>query len=184
MKTVAELPDSFEGKCEVIVNDHDFDIVARNAIFLLTALQLGSEKAVPMILHLWYSALIPDAIFRSFQEYIVPIIQDVCAKIHNKPLESLQAKTWKFGTRSLRLVLKKSQWDLLPRYLEVPVGLTAERALQIMRATMMAPERRDYFDRGAYARPPTARVCLVKFRTDGILLPFGLSRSEFDTPNP
>ncbi|TVY43017.1 hypothetical protein LOCC1_G004360 [Lachnellula occidentalis] len=184
VSTLAELPTTFNGNCSVMINDRDFDIVARNVILLLTALHFGREDAVPKILHLWYSALITEEIYRALRDNILPLIQEVCSKIREKPLASLQAKTWKYGTRSVRLVLQKQQWDRLPAYLEVPSGLSAAQAHEIRLATMLAPERRDYIDRAMFTRPPAMRVCMTKFRQDGILLPFGSPRIKFNTPNP
>lgn len=50
--TVAELPLSYTGQHELILNDIDTDIVVRNAILLLTALTFDPEIAAPMMLHL------------------------------------------------------------------------------------------------------------------------------------
>jgi hypothetical protein len=167
-----------------MINDRDFDIVARNVILLLTALHFCPMDAVPMILHLWYSALIPEEMYRTLQDNILPLIQEVCVKVQDKPAASLQAKTWKYETRSLRVVLQKEQWDRLPSYVEVPSGLSAAQAQQTRMATMLAPERRDYIDRTMHTRPPAWRVGMTKFRKEGILLPFGSPRAEFNTPNP
>ncbi|KAH0565170.1 hypothetical protein GP486_001434 [Trichoglossum hirsutum] len=169
---------------QVAVNDRDFDIVARNVILLLTALHFGPGEATAIMLHIWYSALIPEQMFRSLQDNILPLIQKVCAKIREKPAMSLQSKTWRYGARSLRLVLQKAMWDRLPSYLQVPDGLSMAEAQNVMSSTTLAPERRDYVDRALYTRPPPWRVCITKFRKDGILLPFGQSRRGFDTPNP
>lgn len=183
-KTVTELPDSYAEQCELILNDLDADIVVRNALFLLVALNFEPKDAAPMILHLWYSALIPSPMLKSLQEKIAPRIQDVCTKIKGKSEDSFQAKTWTHGTSSLRIVLKKSQWQTLLRYLQVPEDLSADEAQNLRRATSLAPERIDYLHCGLFTLSPTRRVGMMKFRTDGILLPFGASRKGFDTPNP
>lgn len=44
VKSVARLPVSYTEQCEIIANDKDFDIVARNFILLLIALHFGPEK--------------------------------------------------------------------------------------------------------------------------------------------
>ncbi|KAF4626516.1 hypothetical protein G7Y89_g11646 [Cudoniella acicularis] len=184
VKTISELTTKFGGKCEVVVNDRDFDIVARNAILLLSALVFEPMMAAPIMIHIWYSALIPKKFYRLLQDHVLPLIEDVCAKIRAKPSEKLQSKTWTYGKRSLKLVLEKKQWDKLPFYLKVPAGLTAAKAQNIRRSVMLAPERKDYVDRTAYNRPPSWRVCFMKFREEGILAPFGMSREDFSTPNP
>ncbi|KAH7397561.1 hypothetical protein BKA64DRAFT_642709 [Cadophora sp. MPI-SDFR-AT-0126] len=120
--TVAELPLSYTGQHELILNDIDTDI---------------------------YSARIPAQMFRSLQEKVAPLI--------------LQAKTWKFGSSSLRIVLKKSQWQTMLRYFQTPEGLGKKEAHKLRRATVLAPERIDYFHRGLLL-PPALRVGLQHFR--------------------
>lgn len=139
---------------------------------------------MPIMLHIWYSALIPVEVLQSLQDNILPLIKDVCTKIQPKPPSSLQAKTWRYGTRSLRLVLRKEQWIRLQQFFNVPEGLSAALAQKIRKSVMLAPGRRDYVDRALYTQPPAWRVCTMKFREDGILLPFGSSRKGFDIPNP
>lgn len=184
MKSLTGLPTTYTGHCEVVVNDRDFGIVARNAILLLTALHFSPDAAMPIMLHIWYSALLPTQMLRSLQENVLPLVQEVCKKIQAKPAQSLLSKTWIYGSRSLRLVLTKEQWDSLLLYFEVPDGLSAAQAQAIRALTTLAPERKDYVDRALFTQPPAQRVCTMKFRKDGILLPFGSSRKEFDTPNP
>ena len=184
VKSLIGVPATYTGHCEVVVNDKDPDIVARNAILLLVAFHFSPEVATPIMLHMWYSALVSAEMLRSLQNSVLPYIQEVCEKIQAKPAQSLLSKVWTFGTRSLRLVLTKEQWDRLPSYFEVPDGLSMAQAQAIRASMTLAPERKDYLDRALLTQPPTWRVSAVKFRKDGILLPFGSSRKELDTPNP
>jgi hypothetical protein len=182
---VASLPSTYTGDCEIIINDRDSDIIARNIILLLIALHYTPEEATPIMLHIWYSALVPKAMIGSLRENIAPMIEDVCSKIKHKSTSlTLQAKTWKIGSSSLRLLLEKPFWDSLLPYFDVPIGLSMPQAQRIRTATTLAPDRVDYVDRALYNRPPGWRSSMMKFRTDGILSPFGGSRREFDTPNP
>lgn len=185
VQTVASLPSTYTGDCEIIINDRDSDIIARNIILLLIALHYTPEEATPIMLHIWYSALVPKAMIGSLRENIAPMIEDVCSKIKHKSTSStLQAKTWKIGSSSLRLLLGKPFWDSLLSYFDIPIGLSMPQAQRIRTATTLAPDRVDYVDRALYNRPPGWRSSMMKFRTDGILSPFGGSRREFDTPNP
>lgn len=184
MKSLTTLPVSYAGECEVTINDRDLDVVARNVIMLLTAFHFSPNEAVPMMLHLWYSAFIPKQMLQSLQDNILPLIQDVCQGIRERRADNLQSKTWNFGQSSLRLVLKKSAWDSLPSYFQAPDGLSKAEAQEIMVATTLAPSRIDNLHRSLYELPPHWRLCTTKFRNDGVLLPFGHSREEFDTPNP
>ena len=172
------------GHCEVVVNDRDPDIVARNAILLLLALQFSPDVATPIMLHVWYSVLVSANMLHSLQDSILPLLQEVCKKIEAKPAQSLLSKKWTFGTRSLRLVLTKEQWDRLPSYFDVPDGLSMAQAQTIRTSTTLAPGRKDYLDRALLMQQPAWRVGLMKFRKNGILLPFASTCKELDTPNP
>ena len=184
MKSLIGLPETYAGHCEVVINDKDSDIVARNAILLLIALHFSPKEATPMMLHIWYSALVPAQMLESLRDNILPLIQEVCNKIQAKPAQLFLSKTWTYGTRSLRLILTKEQWNHLLRYFEIPDGLSAAQAQAIRLSTTLAPERKDYLERALLSQPPAWRVCTMKFRKNGILLPFGSSRQEYDSPNP
>ena len=124
LKTIAGLPEGYKDKCVAVLNDMDFIIVARNAIMLLIALQFEPDVAVPMIIHLWYSALLPSHMMQAIQTSILPMVDHVCQKIKTKPGGALQAKTFEIGGRKLRITLKKEEWARLARFCQVPEGLT------------------------------------------------------------
>lgn len=178
------ISDGYDGRCAFVINDINFKVVARNAILLFLALSLETDEAVMTMIHVWYSALLPDSVIDTMCHTVLERIVDVCEKIKDKPSNSLQAKTFSFGKRSLRLVLKKHQWDELKGYFNVPRGLTLENAQAIRRRCMLAPERIDYLHRALCNQPPAIRVATVTFREDGILLPYGTSREKFKIPNP
>ncbi len=137
-----------------------------------------------MMLHIWYSTLVPAQMLRYLRDNILPLIQEMCDKIQAKQAQSSLSKTWTHGTQSLRLVLTKEQWAHLLLYFEVLDGLSAAQAQVIRASTTLAPERKDYLERALLTQPPVWCICTMKFRKDGILLPFGSSRRELDTPNP
>jgi hypothetical protein len=184
VKTIAGLEADHKGKCTVVINDMDFDIVARNAIMLLVSLYYEVEVAVPMIIHIWYSALLPLEMLQALQSDILPLIEDTCNKIANKARTSLQAKTFTIRGRRLRLVLKKEEWTRLVTFFQVPEGLSADSAQAIRRRITLAPSRIDYRERAMLHWPPALRVGETYFRESGILLPYGCSVAAFDTPNP
>ncbi len=184
LQTVVGFPSDYTGTSSIVINDYDFDIVARNIILLLIAMHYESNIACPMMLHLWYSALVPADLVARLTSNLLPLIQDVCSKISNKPENSLQAKTWKYKTHSMRVVLQKSQWTKLLSYFEVPADLSASKAHDIRIASTLAPSRVDHLHRFLYTIPTGKRLVVTKFREDGILLPFGASRKDFTIPNP
>lgn len=81
-------------------------------------------------------------------------------------------------------MLEKRYWDALLTYFEVPDELTVGEARRLRMETVMAGERKDYVDRALCCQPRGWRAATIRFREDGLLLPFGASRKAFDTPNP
>lgn len=153
-------------------------------IILLVSLHYEPAEATPILIHIWYSALIPEQILRSLCDNILPLIEDVCAKVESLEDNTRIGRTWKFGSKSLHLVLTKEQWCRLRQFFKVPEGLSVGEAQRIRKSTVLAPHRKDYLERSLYQKKPGWRVCAMKFREYGILLPFGASQKNFDTPNP
>lgn len=118
----------------------------------------------------------------ALQEVVLPFIVDVCGKIMNKPDDSFQAKTFRFGHSPVRLTFKKYQWFELGRMFSVPEGFTASQALTVRREVTLT--RKYYLDRTILHMLPGRRAGTIKFREGGILLPFGASRTAFSAPNP
>jgi hypothetical protein len=187
VRTITSLPKGFSGGLSVHINDRDMDIVARNIIFLLLFYTIeDAEEAAECVLHLWYSALIPQTCLQTLSK-LGDLIGDVCSKIKNKPDHSMLGKTWTFaqGKGSLRVLLNKGMWDSLLSYLTVPEGLTADRAERVRSSIMDAPQRVDHVHRRLFQQmKPSWRICTHKFRQDGILLPFGQPRNQYTVPNP
>lgn len=167
-----------------MLNDRDLDIVARNLVLIIVVfVSKDISQAIDCMIHVWYSALITEEHETLLSKTIRPMIDEVNQKIQAKGSDSLHAKTWRFGTSTLRLVLSKEEWAALPTYLSSRPGLSRERAHEIRTAVTMAVEREDYVHRSWIAARPEFRVCLQKFREDGMLLPFGHSREAYDRPN-
>ncbi|KAL5119566.1 hypothetical protein ACEQ8H_002412 [Pleosporales sp. CAS-2024a] len=147
VRTIVNLPEGYAGQCTAVLNDRDFAVVARNVIILLSALHYEPGIGAAIMIHLWYSALIPAIMLETLQEEILPYIEDVCTKIKDKQAQSLQAKTFILPRGSLRLILKKEQWLQLISFFKVPEELSREKALVLRRQTSLNPDRVDYLDR-------------------------------------
>ncbi|KAK7937625.1 uncharacterized protein PG986_014493 [Apiospora aurea] len=185
IQTIAQLPSIYNYPLKIAINDRDLDIVARNLIILLTALVTQDiDETADCIIHIWYSALIRKSDLNFLQGKIRPLFEGVCEKIKDKAAKCLLGKTWTFGARSLRVVLEKASWDKLLAYLEVPAGLTPERACQLRTGITLADSRKDYRNRNLLLHPPPHRIAIYQFRKYGLLLPFGSSRLAFQEPNP
>jgi hypothetical protein len=185
VKTISQIPSSYNQPIGVTMNDRDLNIVARNAIMLLIALVVDNiDEAIDCIIHVWYSALIRKSDLDILQQRVCPLIRSVCEKIKSKASSSLLGKTWTFGQRSMRLVLQNASWDSLLLFMNIPEGLTTERAGQIRTAVTLAESRKDYRDRHLLFQSLSLRIAINRFWGDGLLLPFGSRRSDFREPNP
>ncbi|OAG01059.1 uncharacterized protein CC84DRAFT_1101145, partial [Paraphaeosphaeria sporulosa] len=182
VKTIISLPEKCLGSCKAVINDRNTTVVIRNALLLLVAFQFEPEVATPIMLHLWYSAMLPPKIVKALQKGILPCIRNVCDKIKAKLDNSIQAKTFVHGKGSIRLVLKKSEWIALAKTLMPSKELTAPIAQTIRRKITQA--RVDHIDRSLYRMPLGRRAGAIDFREHGVLLPYGVSRKEFTVPNP
>lgn len=185
LKTIVRLPSSYNKPVEVTLNDLDLDVVARNAIMLLIAFVVGDmDEAVDCIIHVWYSAFIRKSHYNILTTNIRPLIEGVCNKIKNKAANCELGKTWVFAECSLRLVLVKAAWDRLLAFTEIPSGLTADKANEIRKAVTLAESRQDYRDRNLLLQSSAHRIAKHRYWDDGLLLPFGAARTDFQEPNP
>ncbi|KAF0638218.1 hypothetical protein FPSE5266_00605 [Fusarium pseudograminearum] len=186
VKTVVELPSTYDQTINIVMNDRDLDVVARNAIMLLLALTAeGQDEVIDCIIHIWYSAFLRKSDVDIIHQKVRPLLEEVCKKIKDQPPNTYLGKTWVFGhQRSLRLVLNKSSWEVLLALMDVPKGLTADKANNIRTAVTLADSRVDFRDRAYLFFPPAHRVARHRFREDGLLLPFGACRTGFRFPNP
>ncbi|KAI0185492.1 hypothetical protein EV127DRAFT_348191 [Xylaria flabelliformis] len=183
--SVANLPQSYRSPLSIVINDLEIDIVARNLIFLLIMLvEEDPNVAAESMIHVWYSALVTEPCYALLQKKLKPIVEDICNKIAGKPSKTLLGKTWNFGRNSLRLVLTQEVWMKLPSYFEVPSGMTKETACAVRQAVVNAPSRVDYFDRALLLRSPAMGLGMIRYRNDGVLVPFGQDREAFLIPNP
>ncbi|KAM0438690.1 hypothetical protein ACHAPT_001446 [Fusarium lateritium] len=168
VKTVVGIPKTFNKAVNITINDKDMDIVARNIILLMVALTTFIRRSDLEFLY----------------AEVRPMLEEVCISLEDEPLEHVHSKTFAFGPSRLNIVLPKKSWLALLNYLKLPVDLTAERAREARTAVTLPDEHKDYKEQSYLALSPSQRLCAERFRSDGILLPFGASRKAFDTPNP
>ncbi|KAH8168147.1 hypothetical protein CIB48_g29 [Xylaria polymorpha] len=106
--SVTNLPQSYRSPLNIVINDREIDIVARNLVFLLIMLvEEDPITAAEALLHVWYSALVTESCYALLQKKLKPIVQDVCDKVAGKHNRALLGKTWTFGDNTLRLILTR-----------------------------------------------------------------------------
>jgi len=183
--SVADLPPGYRSPLNIVINDLELDIVARNLIFLLIMFnEEDPNTAAEAMIHVWYSALVTESCYTLLQKKLKPMVQEVCSNIVEKCPRALVDKTWTFGNSSLRIVLTREAWMKLPLYFDVPNGLTKEAAHDVRQAIVNAPSRVDFLDRAILRTSPTMALGMIKYRNDGVLIPFGKPRDAFTVPNP
>ncbi|KAI1305140.1 hypothetical protein F5Y03DRAFT_406688 [Xylaria venustula] len=177
--------ESYRSPLHIVINDHDIDVVARNLIFLLIMfVEEDPNTAADAMLHVWYSALVTESCYSLLQKKLKPIVEEVCSKIAGKDGRIFIGKTWVFGSNSLRLILTQESWMKLPLYFDVPRGMTKEKAHSVRQAVVNAPSRVDYVDRAILIKSPAMGLGMMKYRNDGVLIPFGQACDAFVIPNP
>lgn len=188
MKTVVQIPATYNQKINIVVNDTESDIVLRNAVMLLLALQFPDGEINELIVHLWYSAALPANMYMcGISDKVVPLIRAVCENNAQAANHTLVSNEWVFGQSSLRLTLEKFQWTRLLDILELKHTPSTSVANEKRRAAMidqLSDAQRHVLDSSWLAVNPYHRICDKRWRESGLLLPFAHDGTGFDTPNP
>ena len=140
------------------------------------------RRAVEAIIHLWYSASIRPDHEDMLRCVIEPAVEDVVQKVALKDGDVLCAKTFPLANGSLRVVLRKDQWQKLLRMLT-----TSHNAQKAKRSrTHISLLREDHIDRNLFQIRTGLhrRVSKLRFREQGLLLPFGALSKDFTCVNP
>ena len=182
MCSVNGLPGTYKGACNVVLNDKNFNVAARNIVMLLVATRLPPADAAEVILHLWYSARLTQGMLKIIEQYVKDPVAELVAKLQGKPEDVLLSKKWTYGAAEVVVRLYKQQWTALLQILESrhDVAKTEAERLKVV----LAPSRIDYRDRELYGISGSRRICSTKFRESGVLAPFGSCLDHFQWSNP
>jgi hypothetical protein len=154
-------------------------------IFFILMLSLeDAEEAADCILHVWYSAQLTTKHMDLLNDTVQPLIRETCylLKKMNCP-KNLMTKKWKFGDRSIHITLAKQMWFKALECLALPQRVSHEEIMS-RRTQAIQSETTDMLEKLLFLEDPGHRLSRVKFREDGILLPYSNSRKEHGTPNP
>ncbi|KAK2803070.1 hypothetical protein FQN50_007151 [Emmonsiellopsis sp. PD_5] len=175
VETIVNLPDSYNGRISFDINDQNGTVVTRNLIILLAAFNLPPEVASTVMLHLWYSAFLPEWVMTCIKDEVLPSLQQ---------FNGNSGDGWSYKNATLRadasVKIKKSVLSQFSGNSGIPFA----EASTLRKAVTLPPSRQDYTDRTLFHLSPSWRLPLLKFRRDGVLLPFGASRETFQIPNP
>lgn len=82
------------------------------------------------------------------------------------------------------MVLKENEWVASKELLDASRDLSQENARQVRADVCRASEREDYRHRWYFKdETPFMRIAKLRFREDGLLLPFGHPLNNFTMPN-
>ncbi|KAL8792020.1 MAG: hypothetical protein Q9195_005361 [Heterodermia aff. obscurata] len=180
--SVNGLSNSYKGTCAIVLNDKNYNVVARNITMLLLAAHLPPLDAAELILHVWYSGRLSQGMLDAIKKYVKEAVAEVVAKIKGKSDNVMQSKKWTYGDVEMRVCLYKPQWNTLLQILEAKHEV--QKTEQERQKIVLAPSRIDYRDRELYKLSGPRRLCTTKFRETGVLAPFGSCLEQFNCSNP
>jgi hypothetical protein len=86
-------------------HDREFEIVARNVVLRLLAMSFEPEEAVPMMIHLWYSVLVPKPLLEKAKAAVLPRINEAIEALKIEPGRKAKRKSL---TPSIPVQIKRS----------------------------------------------------------------------------
>ena len=182
IKSIVGIPDNYNGTVMCIINDRDQLIVARNVVMLLTSLVFPPAIAAEIMLHIWYSARLKPKMLQDVKDRVRPLIVQALKKFEQETNDNLLSETWTFGSRVLSLCLYEGQWRFILMMFDAkhPVSNSEiHKQYMMLNATGM-----DILEHQLSQMSPSRRVCIVRMRESGMLLPFGSCLDEYTCQNP
>ncbi|KAK6952860.1 hypothetical protein Daesc_005155 [Daldinia eschscholtzii] len=175
IKTVTCIPQCYKGKVRIVINDKDFDAIARAFIILTYILCHDStDQIAENTIHLWYSAFIPDSLDAWIRGTLYPHV------LHEARV--FQARHGVKPNVIERLfVNKRVDWPNLASYLQRELPL--DEAISARNAVVACESRRDSRERYLFRQPPAERQVHVNFMESGILAPFSRPLYCYTKPN-
>ncbi|KAJ6485552.1 hypothetical protein C8R45DRAFT_1145973 [Mycena sanguinolenta] len=172
--TVNDLPDNYTGKCSILCNDHNGVIVNRNLVILFVLLSAGADvvDTAELAVHLMYSAALTPAM----ADYVQGCIETIYGT------HGPQSGVW--DTRGDGKI-HSLQWlrDIQPALQMFRSKYKLPVAIANIHSILWSPGRVDYRDRYLSKLEPNHRLVFSRFRTTGVLAPFGVDVSHFTEPN-
>ncbi|KAH7140702.1 hypothetical protein EDB81DRAFT_692084 [Dactylonectria macrodidyma] len=193
MYTICKLPDTAKPKIKATINETSSHHLAR---LVLTVLLLTDDSNDPLtnaetVVHLWYSAKMPSSMVQHVEHVAGEILRIALADLEflhengrvpkDMPFPITLPRGGSQGT-TVEIDINRQQWWQVNKYLSRTKNV-GKRDCKWFRER----DCRNYTESLASIkrRMTHARVAGMKrWRADGLLLPYGHPREEFDTPNP
>ncbi|KAI5457761.1 hypothetical protein BGZ63DRAFT_433269 [Mariannaea sp. PMI_226] len=187
--TVTNIPETAMPTISVTINETDTCHLARTifTLFLLTNSSGDPVANAEAAVHLWYSAKLPNALLSHMEVVaaspILTAMDDVQSLVDQGRLSDIDPFPiiLSRGSVSMMIDIDIHQWHEYIQYLR-PSNIKKEAA-DICR---LVDNKKNAPTLGAQTlRMSPSRVAgFLRWRADGLLLPYGHPRDEFDTYNP
>ncbi|EIN11290.1 hypothetical protein PUNSTDRAFT_141704 [Punctularia strigosozonata HHB-11173 SS5] len=184
IRTVNALPSDYSGTCTVLLNDQDPVITSRNLmalIFLGGHLAGDLERDIELVFHLLYSAAVPAR-----HATAVSLMTQRMFMMASRDLGHLQTYSYRHDTEDGRVGSVQAAFPTSVFAHLVAMGTstyTWSEAQKAMTDTTLAPERLDYRERHWGGMSPAHRMSFIRYRSTGVVLPFGADLSAYTEPN-
>ncbi|KAI8960337.1 hypothetical protein F5Y11DRAFT_349589 [Daldinia sp. FL1419] len=197
VKTVAGIPEDHKGQINIVINDEDFNTIAR-AFIILTYLLYHDDvaEATENAIHLWYSFCIPSSIDGWMRESLVEFVREEI-RLNNKGSENenVDRLFWdelgldcrgtvvrkELAPISISLDMPRQHWYRLEGYLLRESNWKMCKSAR--ESIVLTENRRDYREQYLFRQPSRERPSHMAFKYDGILKPFGRELFYYNTPN-
>jgi hypothetical protein len=179
VQTINNLPDDYQGKCNVLFNDRDHVVVHRNVIILLALANplLNLDAAAEHAMHLMYSAALSPATSAYFDMLVSLAYTRVGLDEDTLGSYSLDTR----GSGKMHLLYRQGDLTGVLEMFNSTYGL--ENARADMYSIMLNPARVDYRDRYLDTLRPSHRMSFMRFRETCVLAPYSADKSTFTEPN-
>ncbi|KAF9073118.1 hypothetical protein BDP27DRAFT_1216379, partial [Rhodocollybia butyracea] len=187
--TVNNLPENYQGRCNILLNDHSPIITTRNILILYALLHRGPtiESAAELALHLMYSARLRAADSSELRARAQVVYGDMfpCQDdSHDNSEGPMILKTLKIRGKG-KLYATQVTAHLYKEPLRMLKATHSLKDTQnALHSAMLNPKRIDYLERYFCGLKPAHRLSDFRFREKGVLFPFSVDVTEFQEPNP
>lgn len=142
---------------------------------MLYLLLKHGEKAIDIVINLWYSTSLTPAQKILVAKEMSDIFKDF------GPGQFPKSKQFDFGSIQLVAQFGRQVWMSIAKMVGTP--MTLQELVQSRNQIMLHPARRDHRDRYMNRLLPAERLARDYFRHHGLLLPYGSFNAHLNVPN-
>ncbi|PHH68176.1 hypothetical protein CDD80_199 [Ophiocordyceps camponoti-rufipedis] len=181
--SVANMVDTARPQLNVVVDEHHFSHYLRSflALHLLAANGFDPVDNAEAVIHMWYSSLLP----RRIHDHIRAVVRANTDGFFDSKKELKKGKlsllTWGTGHQLFEAAMTQRDFDVICDFFD-----DTSTQIRLDEACRFVDRNKDIEPvEGLLARMDRSRcLSLLKWREDGLFLPYTYSRHEFDMLNP